>query len=585
MSLFFLLLLSCGVRKPYKSSQPVTLTLEEYGGRSEKDFDNSPALRRLLQTSHRMAQEGKSVKISLKNGSYHFYPDSLPGYELFISNHDHVKDRKVAFMFEGITGGKVVVEGGGQTKLLFHGRQIPFVVKGCSGVVLQGFSIDDPRPALMQIEVLEMRDEDKSMLVRVPEETRFEVRENKIVLQGEDFEVTPFVAMPFEEDRRMVWGRADVAFNPAQIIRQSERNLILKGWNEYPYASQHNRYVLRSYYRPAPGIVVMDSKNIELKDVVVHYAEGMGLIAQDTENISLDGFKVEVAQGSERYFTLQADATHFSGCRGYISSVNGLYEQMADDAINVHGTYLRVDSVLNASEVQASFAHGQSFGLRWYESGDSIRFIDRKTLLPVHTSKIQSFFPLSEGDQKRRMIAFEDPLPLDKIEGKQLAVENLSAYPTVLFSKNIVRNNRARGALFSTIKKVVCEENLFDHTHGSAILLCGDSNGWYESGPCEEVIISKNRFVNPLTGMYQFTNGIISVDPVIRELDSKDRYYHGRIVVEDNIFETFDSPLYYAKSVREFVFRRNKVIPNNDYRPLFEDTRSRRIHVGNVIEE
>lgn len=37
-------------------------------------------------------------------------------------------------------------------------------------------------------------------------------------------------------------------------------------------------------------------------------------------------------------FTTQADATHFSGCKGKITSCNGLYEGMMDDAINVHGT-------------------------------------------------------------------------------------------------------------------------------------------------------------------------------------------------------------------------------------------------------
>ena len=38
----------------------------------------------------------------------------------------------------------------------------------------------------------------------------------------------------------------------------------------------------------------------------------------------------------------QADATHFSSCRGKIDSRNGLYEGMMDDAINVHGTYLKI---------------------------------------------------------------------------------------------------------------------------------------------------------------------------------------------------------------------------------------------------
>ncbi|CEN52528.1 hypothetical protein CCAN11_2470038 [Capnocytophaga canimorsus] len=70
-----------------------------------------------------------------------------------------------------------------------------------------------------------------------------------------------------------------------------------------------------------------------------------------------------------------------------------------------------------------------------------------------------------------------------------VGIENLTWTPEVIFKNNIVRNNRARGALFSTPKKVICEENTFDHTHGTAILLCGDCNGWFETGACREVII------------------------------------------------------------------------------------------------
>ena len=43
------------------------------------------------------------------------------------------------------------------------------------------------------------------------------------------------------------------------------------------------------------------------------------------------------------------------------------------------------------------------------------------------------------------------------------------------FAGNTVRNNRARGALFSTPRRTVVEDNLFDHTSGTAILLYAKS--------------------------------------------------------------------------------------------------------------
>ena len=99
----------------------------------------------------------------------------------------------------------------------------------------------------------------------------------------------------------------------------------------------------RTWQRPTPGIFIHYSQNTCFYYVEVDYAEGMGLLAQLCENIVLDHFGVCLkGKNDPRYFTTQADATHFSGCKGKITSVSGLYEGMMDDAINVHGTYLKV---------------------------------------------------------------------------------------------------------------------------------------------------------------------------------------------------------------------------------------------------
>ena len=38
--------------------------------------------------------------------------------------------------------------------------------------------------------------------------------------------------------------------------------------------------------------------------------------------------------------------------------------------------------------------------------------------------------------------------------------------------------------------------------------------------------------------------------------------------IENNVFETFDAPIVYAKSLDGLVFRGNKIIQNNDYEPF-----------------
>lgn len=60
------------------------------------------------------------------------------------------------------------------------------------------------------------------------------------------------------------------------------------------------------------GIFLSHDLNTTLENIKVHYAEGMGLLAQFSENITLEKFCVCLkGEDDPRYFTTQADATHF----------------------------------------------------------------------------------------------------------------------------------------------------------------------------------------------------------------------------------------------------------------------------------
>ena len=55
--------------------------------------------------------------------------------------------------------------------------------------------------------------------------------------------------------------------------------------------------------------------DVTVKNVQIHYAEGMGILAQLCTDIRLDGSGICLrGKDDPRYFTTQADATHFSGC-------------------------------------------------------------------------------------------------------------------------------------------------------------------------------------------------------------------------------------------------------------------------------
>ena len=139
--------------------------------------------------------------------------------------------------------------------------------------------------------------------------------------------------------------------------------------------------VFRVGSRPAPGLFLSHNVNTVLSQVKVHYAEGMGLLAQLCENIKLSRFGVCLKGVDDpRFFSTQADATHFSGCKGRIESVDGLYEGMMDDAINVHGTYLKVVRRIDDRTVVGRYMHGQSWGFEWGRPGDEVQVLRSRTM-------------------------------------------------------------------------------------------------------------------------------------------------------------------------------------------------------------
>ncbi|MGI6046922.1 MAG: right-handed parallel beta-helix repeat-containing protein [Petrimonas sp.] len=518
-------------------------------------------------------QDTSHLTVIFPKGTYHFYEEGTFTKEYYISNHDQTNPKAVAFALENLKN--VTIDGQG-SEFIFHGRMVPFSILNSQNIMLKNFSIDFEIPAFRQLTILLVNKENGEVEVEISPAGHHRVDEgNKLIAVSEGYENPLFVSMGFREDRRLTYQRGDISFDAQKIETIGDDKLKIFGWSQTTQVTEGERYALRSYHRPTPGIFLSESSDITIENVTLHYAEGMGLLAQMSENIMLDGFNV-CLRGEEdpRYYTTQADATHFSACKGVIVSKNGLYEGMADDAINVHGTYLRVIKRVNDNTLQARYMHPQAWGFLWGEPGDSVQFVESEKMELVGDAfvttikEIKAIDKPTEFGAKEFEITFADALPSEISETGKFGIENLTWTPEVIFSDNTIRNNRARGALFSTPKRVVCENNIFDHTHGTAILLCGDCNGWYETGACKDVAIRNNQFINALTATYQFTSAVISIYPEIPNLKEQQKFFHSGIVIENNMFDMFDRPLVYAKSTNGLVFRNNVIKHNSEFEPF-----------------
>ncbi len=547
--------------------------VSSFGLKPDTKKNASPVLQKALQKIKAEAKEGDSIVIRFSNGQYNFYEKGSAVREYYISNHDQDNPKKVGIALEGMKN--LTLDGNG-AQFIFHGRMLPVSLLHSTNCSLKNFSIDFATPHIAQIKIVESSPETGITFEPAPWVNYRITKDSVFETYGEGWTVRPSWGVVFEGDtRHLVYNTGDLSCRTKGAREVSPGRIHVPAWKE-KRLKPGMFFIMRGWGRPTPGIFLSHDVNTLIENVKVHYAEGMGLLAQFSENITLEKFGVCLkGEDDPRYFTAQADATHFSGCKGKIVSCNGLYEGMMDDAINVHGTYLKVVKRVDDHTLVGRYMHDQSWGFEWGRPADDVQFVRSRTMeLVGDSNKIVSIRPSDKGQiegAREYLITFKEPLDAAISEKDGFGIENLTWTPEVLFAGNVIRNNRARGALFSTPQMTVVENNLFDHTAGTAILLCGDCNGWYETGACRNVIIRNNRFINALTSLYQFTEAVISIYPEIPDLDGQQKYFHGGkeggIVIENNEFDTFDSPILYAKSVDGLLFRGNVIKKNSEYKP------------------
>lgn len=554
--------------------------VSHYGLKAGTKQNASPILRKLLARIRTECRSGDSIVLRFSSGTYHFHEEGAETRTYYISNHDQTNPKRVGMALEGFQ--RFTLDGQG-AQFVFHGRMLPLSLLNSTDCTLRDFSIDFENPHIAQVKILKS-DSLQGMLFQVAPWVKYRIdKDGFLETYGEGWTARPISGIAFEPgSKHLVYRTGDLGYSTQGVEELGTRTLRAPLWKD-TRLTPGTVVAMRTYSRPAPGIFMAGNRNTLLQNIRIHYAEGMGLLAQLCENITLTSFRVCLkGEDDPRYFTTQADATHFSACKGRIVSTGGLYENMMDDAINVHGTYLKVVRRIDDHTLIGRYMHPQSWGFDWGQVGDSVQFIRSATMdLMGEKNRLVAIRPHdSESIQGVRefVLSFSEPIHPDINEREGFGVENLSWTPEVIFSDNIIRNNRARGTLFSTPRPVLVENNLFDHTSGTAILLCGDCNGWYETGACRRVVIRRNRFVNALTNLFQFTNAIISIYPEIPRLDAQQGFFHGgeeeSILIEDNVFDTFDLPILYAKSVDGLVFRNNRIEVNTRYRP-FHPNRSR----------
>lgn len=499
----------------------------------------------------------KPVALVFPKGEYHFF-------------NPEGRDRVFGLWIDGLKN--LTIEGDG-SEFIFHGTMGVCALKNCENVAIRNFSIDWEKPYIVQGNILKTTDD----YVDIKFDTKeypFEISDGKLLFVGEGWkrQIEGYTLLFDKHNKEMVYQTRDNAIGHAGFFNDKPEDRgdgVVRFHGKPKYKAEPGTYIalwLGRYIQVA--FELRQGKNITLENIDVYHALSHGVHAFKVENLTLRKVDYKTNEKKDRVFSLVADGYHLNTCKGLVKIENCTQEGMGDDFLNLHGMNVmiedRVDDYTVAVKTKDRGSASYVLGI-----GDEVWFVDGKTMQRGETNRIKEIKDIKDGSLwKARHVVFEDKVPTT-IKNKD-ALENKTWNAELeMRGCKVLKRHRARGILVTTPKRAVIENNYF-RTAGTAILIEGDVNYWYESGACENLLIRDNVFEDCFSSGYSgdWGHAVITIHPSFKPKDENDEAYHRNIRIENNTFKTFDYPLLFARSVRQLRFTGNKIERTKTYEPF-----------------
>lgn len=529
-----------------------TLSITDYGYTPDCNNNVIPALNKAIEEASKYG----TVVISFPKGRYDFWPT--------ISNS---RDVTVGLDLRNLNN--LVIEGN-DSEFIFHGRMQVARIDSCENIIMRNFSVDWDRPYISQAIIKDVTDDFLDVSID-REQYPFIIERDTIFFIGENWKrpVLETYNNLFDKDNKeIVYNTWD---NPlGDVFSQKAEELpngIVRFYGQTKYKPEKGTYVVLYHERYAvTGIHISNSKDIELRNLTIFHALSNGVYGERTENITMDNASMKINHDKDRVFSTIADASHFTNCKGIIKVLNCAHTGQGDDFINIRGTNSQILHIIDNRTIEVSNR------ARTIHVGDEVWFIDKESAQRNETAMVELREPIYEGNRLTGYrLTFTKPFS-NSVRVNDF-IENKTWNPSVeIRNCSILKENRARGILVTTPKDVIIANNYF-RTAGTAILVEGDLDFWFESGAHDNLKIFDNIFEDCLTSgnrdeaRGQWGDAVITITPSHKPQSEKDEPYHKNISIYNNTFKVFDAPLVRARSVRNLTFTKNRIEKTYTYQP------------------
>lgn len=367
---------------------------------------------------------------------------------------------------------KNLVISGDDTNIYFHGEIKGFILENCENIYFENINIDYGVPPTSTGTILE--NDGKTFKVKVHD--GYVVDDTTRISAFLEFNKTSYTPRTKGND---IYG--DVQ----NVVYLGDNTLEITFNSQYSVAPEETLVALRHYLYENDLFFVNQSKDIHFETMNIYSAMGMAVRAYSSENLYFNRFNLTLKPETDRLMTATADAIHTIDCFGEIKITNSLFENVGDDAANVHSMYQEIRNILGENKIYAINPRGYNF---IPSVGDVLEINSAFDMGLIFTGTVKSVVDKNPGYE----IEFEEELP-ESIE-TGMVVGNVTRTAKFEFSNNIVRNKRCRGVLVQT-RDVVISNNTFANLSDAGVLLTADANNWYESIPASNVVIKNNKFL------------------------------------------------------------------------------------------
>lgn len=506
-----------------------------------------------VQKALKLCAKKDSCVLYFTKGRYDFWPDFT------------TEDPTIGMDMKNLKN--LTVDGNG-SEFVFHGKMQIAKLQNCTNVKLQNFSVDWEKPFITQAIYVQVTDEFVDLEI---DHDAFVIENGQFYLIGEGWKSTPTGYFTlYDKDKQEILYKTHDWINQSLFHAKAEEieSGIVRFFGKPEFKPELGTYqVIYAGRYITTGIEISECKDSYLKDLTIYHALSNGVYGFRSENITMESVNMTVNESKGRVYSIVADASHFTNCKGLIKIINCKHTGQGDDFINVHGRNTPITTVND----KYSLTTGK--WARSVRAGDEIWFINDATMQRTKPYTVESSEQLFDEKNNTQInkITFSEPIPKEVTSGD--FIENKTWNPSVeIRNCEILKKHRARGILVTTPEKVIIENNYF-RTAGTAILIEGDINYWFESGANTNVSIRNNIFEDCLTSgcatgkRGEWGEAIITITPSHFPDNENSIPFHRNIKIEHNTFKTFDVPLVHARSVGNLIFNNNEIIKTYTYKP------------------